>query len=120
MMAVKDLAVQSGYNTKLETAVVNERTCVACGLCTEVCPYDAISLVETQVAGHTHIQASVDANRCMACGLCAASCRSASIELPNALSNEAMMEDMWEWIQRTAPSPIPVEVPEWTQVTASG
>jgi heterodisulfide reductase subunit C len=109
MQAVRDLAVEAGHSTVLQTAAVNERTCVACGLCVSVCPYDAISLQEREVAGHTLTYASVDSTRCMACGLCAASCRSASIEVPDAFSNEAMMDEMWGWIQQTQPQPVKVE-----------
>jgi heterodisulfide reductase subunit C len=107
LQAVRGLAVEAGHTTVLQSAEVNERTCVACGLCAEVCPYEAVSLVEKSIAGHTRILASVDPNRCMACGLCAASCRSASIELVDQFSNEAVMEEMWQWLRR--PQPVPVQ-----------
>ena len=121
--AVRELAVEAGHTSPLKTAAVNERTCVACGLCVEVCPYEAISLVEKRAAGYVQTFASVDVDRCMACGLCAASCRSASIELSDGFSNEALMENLWEWMHRTAPMPIPLEeVAEWAvrPGTASG
>jgi heterodisulfide reductase subunit C len=108
LKAVRDLAVEAGHSTVLQTAAVNERTCVACGLCVSVCPYDAISLQEHQSAGHTYTLASVDSTRCMACGLCAASCRSASIEVRDTFSNEAVMDEMWSWIQHTQPEPVEV------------
>jgi ferredoxin len=123
MNAVRDLAVEAGHTTVLQTATVNERTCVACGLCVSVCPYDAISLEERQFAGHTRTLASVDADRCMACGLCAASCRSASIEVPDAFSNQAVMDEMWGWIQHTQPEPVQVVIAEETisvPVTSTG
>ena len=108
LQAVRDLAVEAGHSTVLQTAAVNERTCVACGLCVAVCPYEAISLQEHQIAGHTRTLASVDSDRCMACGLCAATCRSASIEVPDAFSNEAVIDEMWSWIQQTQPEPVKV------------
>jgi formate hydrogenlyase subunit 6/NADH:ubiquinone oxidoreductase subunit I len=104
LKAVRDLAVEAGHTTVLKTAAVNELTCVACGLCVSVCPYEAISLEERRIAGHTRTLASVDPNQCMACGLCAASCRSASIEVRDMFSNDAVMEDMWGWIQHTQPA----------------
>jgi heterodisulfide reductase subunit C len=107
LQAVRDLAVQAGHITVLQSAKVNEWTCVACGLCVEVCPYEATSLVEKRIAGHTRTMASVDPNRCMACGLCTASCRSASIELVDQFSNEAVMEEMWEWLRRPQPVSVP-------------
>jgi heterodisulfide reductase subunit C len=107
--AIKQLAVEAGSTTYLKTAVVNELTCVACGLCVEVCPYEAITLVETPVMfrGKAVTVARVDPNRCMACGLCAASCRSSSIGLLDEFSNEALVADLWDWMR----SPV-VEVAE--------
>ena len=99
--AIKQLAVEAGLTTYLQTAVVNELTCVACGLCVEVCPYEAVTLVETSVMfrGKAVTVARVDPNRCMACGLCAASCRSASIGLVDKFSNETLVAELWNWIR---------------------
>jgi heterodisulfide reductase subunit C len=119
--AIRTLAVEAGYTTVIDTARVDEQTCVACGMCTQVCPYEAISLVEQQVAGHARTFAQVDASRCMACGLCAASCRSNSIELPDTFSSESLMSDMWGWIQDTSPYALPAagvlepESVEWAE-----
>ena len=41
-------------------------TCIACGLCVEVCPKDAIQLVEGK--------AVIDTDKCTACGECVAVC----------------------------------------------
>jgi heterodisulfide reductase subunit A-like polyferredoxin len=83
-------------------------------MCVEVCPYEATSLVEKEVAGHVQTFASVDAEQCMACGLCVASCRSSSIELPEQFSSEALMDDLWQWMNATAPKPIAIgSVLEW-------
>ena len=101
LSAVRELAVQAGHQTHLKTAVVDESTCVACGLCVEVCPYEAVNLVDKRVMGQNLTLASVDANRCMACGLCAASCRSSSIGLEEGFSNQAVMDDLWGWLQET-------------------
>ena len=98
--AVRELAVQAGSSTPLSTAVVNEKTCVGCGLCVEVCPYEAIELKEKPVPnrGQYLTIAQVDRNKCMACGLCAASCRSTSIELKETFSNDALVDDLWDWL----------------------
>jgi heterodisulfide reductase subunit C/CBS domain-containing protein len=121
LAAVKELAVEAGHRTMLETAVVNEVTCVACGLCVEVCPYEAVTLVERQIMGGTRTLASVDGSRCMACGLCAASCRSSSIELKNEFSSEALMEDLWEWMGRAEPIPVTVEeITTWARSAPGG
>ena len=110
IQAIRELAVQAGKTTPLRTAEVNEQTCVACGLCVEVCPYEAITLVETPVMGRGRAVtvAAVDANRCMACGLCAAGCRSTSIGLPDEYSNEALVEELWDWLEGAEPIQSPV------------
>jgi len=79
--AFRSIALREGCTPPGPTALVNERTCVACGLCTEVCPYDAVELVTKRVLGHEKTVAQVNAALCMSCGICAASCRSASIDL---------------------------------------
>jgi heterodisulfide reductase subunit C len=79
--AFRAIALREGYARPGFVACVNERTCVACGLCVEVCPYDAVELVQKRVLGHEKTVAQVNAALCMSCGVCAASCRSASIDL---------------------------------------
>ncbi|MGI6249771.1 MAG: 4Fe-4S dicluster domain-containing protein [Anaerolineaceae bacterium] len=101
--AIKALAVEQGHKTQIKTAVVEQKTCVACGLCVEVCPYDAISLVETKVPFRGLIPiASVDAGKCMACGLCAASCRSTSIGLPDEAPDQLFINQLWSWLGQEA------------------
>lgn len=79
--AFRTIALREGYSPPGPVARVNERTCVGCGLCVEVCPYDAVELVKKRVLGHEKTVAQVNAALCMSCGVCAASCRSASIDL---------------------------------------
>ncbi len=69
-------------------AYINEDTCVGCGLCTEVCPFGAIDLVdvldrerstrENQVMKPV---ARVNEGVCKGCGTCSAACRSLSARL---------------------------------------
>lgn len=97
--AIRELALQAERSSTLKTAVVNEQTCVACGLCVEVCPYEAVALVEVPAGrDRTRTVARVDPGHCMACGLCTAGCRSTSIELPSAFSNEALVQELWDWM----------------------
>jgi heterodisulfide reductase subunit C len=100
--AVKELATSStSVNPFISTAMVNEATCVACGLCVEVCPYDAVVLEEKTVVNRGKINvAKVDATKCMACGLCAAGCRSSSIELVERYGNDKVINDLWVWFQQ--------------------
>ena len=56
--------------------------CVACGDCVQVCPYGAISIVNTQVGRRAWKDAAeVNPAVCKACGACTAACRSGCITL---------------------------------------
>jgi len=80
-------------------AQVNELTCVACGLCVDICPYNAISLVEKKVGGCLKTVANVTPALCKGCGACAASCRSNSIDLlgfDNKEIMEQVLATVWE------------------------
>lgn len=97
--AVKQLAVESGIKTSLKTAVVDTSTCVACGLCVAVCPYEAIKLVDTKLAFRGMLPvATVDPAKCMGCGLCGAVCRSTSIGLPEEYTDASVMHELWSWL----------------------
>jgi coenzyme F420-reducing hydrogenase delta subunit/heterodisulfide reductase subunit C len=90
--AIKQLAVEAGYTSPLVPARVDAAACFACGLCIEVCPYQAISRITEQVEipdplaqGRTLTldkeHASVDPALCMSCGLCASACLASCITL---------------------------------------
>jgi heterodisulfide reductase subunit C len=72
--AVKQLAIQSGYKSPLETVNVDEKLCSGCGICVMACPYEAPHLVEKMLKGVEDRVAEVDVNRCMRCGTCVAAC----------------------------------------------
>ncbi len=98
--AVKSLAVKNDKKTIQNIAVVDQQTCVACGLCVEVCPYEAIKIIETKVPYRGVINiASVDPGLCMACGTCSAVCRSTSIGVPEEFTDESVVEGLWTWLQ---------------------
>lgn len=101
--AVKALAVEQGWKNPNPSAVVDIFTCVACGMCVEVCPYQAVSLVETKVAGRGLIPvAAVDPGKCMACGMCSAACRSTSISLPTRHHDKEIIADLWAFLAEEA------------------
>jgi heterodisulfide reductase subunit A len=69
-------------------ANINEDTCVGCGLCTEVCPFTALELIEvvdreksTRENQVMKTVARVNEGICKGCGTCAAACRSGSATL---------------------------------------
>jgi heterodisulfide reductase subunit C len=96
--AFRTIALREGAKPAGPTALVNERTCVACGLCVEVCPYDAIELAQKRVLGQVKSVAQVNPALCMSCGVCAASCRSASINLAD-FTDQNLYQRMEEELQ---------------------
>ncbi|MHA1681839.1 MAG: indolepyruvate ferredoxin oxidoreductase subunit alpha [Promethearchaeota archaeon] len=54
-------------------SVVDADACVGCGACVEICPMDALSLVDNI--------STVDYNRCIGCGVCVPRCTSDAIHL---------------------------------------
>ena len=63
-------------------AVVDQLCCVACGDCRDICPYQAISIVNKEVTRRNFKDcAEVNPALCKACGACAAACRSGCITL---------------------------------------
>ncbi len=59
------------------TAIVDQRKCTGCGVCTHVCAYHAIS-IDPAVG-----KASVNTGLCKGCGACVAGCRSDAVTLKN-------------------------------------
>lgn len=60
------------------TAEVNERECVGCELCVQVCPYKAIEMTTTR---RGKAVAHVNPSLCKGCGLCVNACRGGAINL---------------------------------------
>jgi heterodisulfide reductase subunit A len=61
-------------------ANVNEAMCRGCGMCIEVCPFNAIEFKEFNWFGHKLEVASVNEMLCKGCGSCSATCLSGAIQ----------------------------------------
>ena len=92
--AVKQLAVEAGFTSPLETVSVDETLCAGCGICGMACPYEAPSLVEKKINGQMDRVSMVDTNKCMGCGICVAACPMGAISRPG-VSNQEIKEQIY-------------------------
>ncbi|MBN1171519.1 MAG: 4Fe-4S binding protein [Micromonosporaceae bacterium] len=60
------------------TAVVDQATCIECGICTDYCRFDAIGPDEDVAGGNGYV---VDPTACEGCGVCADMCPVQAVEL---------------------------------------
>ncbi len=94
--ASKVLGILTQEELKREpiTAVVNEKNCIACYDCLNICPYGAITSKAINDRDGNLIKevASVNPGVCQGCGLCNAACRSKTIELRGFMDNQIFAE----------------------------
>ncbi len=62
--------------TEATTSIVDQELCIGCGRCVEVCPFNAISLLENDVG---EPKSFINTAMCKGCGLCAAVCPNTAI-----------------------------------------
>jgi Fe-S-cluster-containing hydrogenase component 2 len=55
--------------------------CIGCGACTEICPVDAVTMVDERPV--------VDTNWCIGCSVCAVSCPAEVISIKRRMENRA-------------------------------
>jgi len=91
--AVKQLAVEAGNESPLETVAVDEALCSGCGICVMTCPYEAPHLIEKEVNGIMDRFSEVNAEKCMGCGMCVAACPLGAIGR-EGVSNEDIASQM--------------------------
>ena len=66
-------------------AEVDDKTCIGCGVCTKLCPYNAISKNELDVA-------VVNKLMCKGCGVCGASCPENAITIHHFTDSQILSE----------------------------
>ena len=79
------------------TAKCNERICSGCLMCTNVCPYKAISGVKKTVinldgARVERVVAEVNPALCQGCGACTVACPSTAMDLQGFTNDQIMAE----------------------------
>ena len=109
--AVKQLAVEAGYQSPLTPVEVNEDLCSGCGICVMVCPYEAPSLFEKEVNGEMDRLSQVDTNKCMGCGICVAACPLGAISR-EGVSNQEITDQLP--IQSTQPPKLVTFICDWS------
>ena len=110
--AVKQLAVEAGHESPLETVTVDEALCSGCGICVMTCPYEAPHLIEKEVNGVMDRFSQVNAEKCMGCGMCVAACPIGAIGR-EGVSNEDVASQMRIKPQKDNPSLV-VFVCDWS------
>ena len=74
--ALRRLSSETGNPNPL-SARVNERVCMHCGACVNVCPNGAITIV---AGGPRGLVARVDSAECRGCGACSSVCSNSAIQ----------------------------------------
>jgi heterodisulfide reductase subunit A len=64
------------YYAEATVAQVDDEKCVGCGICSNLCPYEAIEIIEEDGRRHSHVNQAL----CKGCGTCVAACPSGSME----------------------------------------
>jgi heterodisulfide reductase subunit C/coenzyme F420-reducing hydrogenase delta subunit len=89
MGALRDLAIEAGYEAPGPFPVVDSAVCSGCAVCARVCPYEAMAPARDE-ADPTRQTAHVDHTRCLHCGLCVAACPSGAISLEETNDQEIL------------------------------
>ena len=89
MGALRDLAIEAGYEAPGPFPVVDSAVCSGCAVCARVCPYEAMAPARDE-ADPTRQTAHVDHTRCLHCGLCVAACPSGAILLEDTNDQEIL------------------------------
>ena len=69
-----DTCLEKDESCLTDKAVVDETLCSGCGICSTVCPYNAVQKTELGLA-------IIDEGNCKGCGICAASCPDRAISM---------------------------------------
>jgi heterodisulfide reductase subunit A len=78
------LFAQGTVETEPIIACVDDEVCSGCGICVDVCPYNALSL--TSPEGIVEVSPTL----CKGCGVCAATCPSSAITLSHFTARQIM------------------------------
>lgn len=86
---VQSLFSRDTMETNPQVALVNEKACIACGKCIQVCPFGAAKWKELRGG---ILKAEVLPSVCQGCGLCNATCPPKAVQLQHATDNQILAE----------------------------
>jgi ferredoxin len=91
------LEYQQGPQRSNYRAVIDADACIACGVCQERCPVDAIA--DITEPGPTEGKSRVEREKCIGCGVCVIGCASDAIEMVPVSEEEwfHVPNSMAEW-----------------------
>jgi heterodisulfide reductase subunit A len=84
--SVLELISRGRVETEATTAAINEEQCSGCRICNLLCPYNAISFIETEKISR------INEALCKGCGACVAACPSSAIKHSHFTNEEIMAE----------------------------
>ncbi len=76
------------YLANVVTIVVDNETCIGCGMCTVVCPHGVFEIENKKAI-------FVDRNGCMECGGCAMNCPVEAISLTPGVGCASLIINRW-------------------------
>ena len=105
MKAIRDVAIQEGYEPTRAIAKVNERACAGCGMCAQACPYEAIELTSTwvtiqQTMRQRRAVPKVNKFLCQGCGICTTTCPVSAISLTD-ISDDTIVAQIMAFAEET-------------------
>ncbi len=83
------LLARKRINISGQVAYVDQADCSGCGVCVEVCPYNAPNIIPE---GRFQGKSEINPMTCKGCGLCMASCRSGAINLRGYEQDQIMAQ----------------------------
>ncbi|MBW1940198.1 MAG: CoB--CoM heterodisulfide reductase iron-sulfur subunit A family protein [Deltaproteobacteria bacterium] len=86
---VQILFSRDTIETDPQVALVNERVCISCGKCIEVCPFGAIQWKTLRDGSQ---KAEVLPTVCQGCGLCNATCPPKAVQLQHCTDDQILAE----------------------------